>query len=128
PLEHGPRRLLRDADCLRQLRARNAHSRRFEQIHRIEPLVQRNLRPLEYRVRADGKIEQAGVAAVIAALAGADTLALSAGRANGPIWPAAGLEIVPRTLLIGEKLEKLECADRGLTHCRATRPQDHADR
>ena len=117
PLKHEPRGLLRDPDLLRQLKAGNALSGRHQQIHGVEPLVQRDMAALEDGRGADGEVRLAGVAAVVAALACGDPLGLVTGRANGAVRPPLALHVDPSGFRVGEHLEKLECGDRGLAHC-----------
>src|SRR5271166_2057831 len=81
PMKHEPCRLLRDADLLGKLHGTDALSRCNEQVHGIEPFVQRNVRPLENRACTDGEIQLAGIAAIEAALAGCDAFGSFAGRA-----------------------------------------------
>lgn len=116
PLEHEPGGLLRDADLRVKLDAADALAGRDKQIHRVEPLVQRYFGSLENGPGANGEIEQTSIAAVEAALAGADAIDLATRRAGGPVRPALRLEIGAGALLIGEHLEQLECAYGGLGH------------
>ena len=116
PLQHEPSGLLSDADLRVKLDAADTLTGRDEQIHGIEPLVQRHLGPLENRACANGEIEQAGIASVEAALARPDALRLAASWAGGPVRPAPRLEIRASALLIGEHLEQFKCADRGFAH------------
>jgi hypothetical protein len=75
-MQHEPRRLLGDADFLRELEAADALPRRHEQIHRVDPLVQRNMRPLKDGASSHREILPAGVAAVEPALPRRNALAL----------------------------------------------------
>ena len=68
-LQHKPRGLLRDPDFLRQLHGRDALARGDEQVHCVNPLVQRNVRALEDRTGANREIFLALIAAIVAALA-----------------------------------------------------------
>ncbi len=111
PLQQEPCGLLRDADFLGKLHRGNALTRRDQQIHGIEPLVQGDMRAPEDGASADGEVLLAGVAAVKAIFPGRDALPALAGRANRPLWPQAPLKVLPGRLLIGESLEKLEGAD-----------------
>lgn len=124
PLKHEPCGLLRDADLRMKLDAADAFAGRDEQIHCVNPLVQWDVRALEDGSGSDGEIEQAGVAAVEAALAGADAHRLAARRAGGPVRPAPRLEIDAGALLIGEHLKQFKSADGGFTH-RASNPLPH---
>lgn len=117
PLKHEPRGLLRDPDLLRQLKAGNALPGRDQQIHGVEPLVQRDMAALEDGRGANGEVRLAGIAAVEAALARGDPLGLVAGRADGAVRPPLTLHVDPRGFRVGEHLEKLERGDRGLAHC-----------
>ena len=108
PMEHKPCRLLGNADLFRQLHRRDSLSRRDQQVHRVEPFVERNVRPLENGSRADGEIEVTGVAAVEAALACGDALQAFARRANDAVLPEPGFEVEPCGLGIREHLEKLK--------------------
>lgn len=116
PLKHEPRGFLRDPDLLRQLHRRDALAGRDEQIHGVEPLMQRDMAPLENGRRADGEVGLTGVAAVEPALARGDPLGLVTGRADGAVRPPLALHVDPRGFRVGEHLEKLERGDRGLTH------------
>ena len=117
PLEHEPRGFLRDPNLLRQLHRRDALAGRDEQIHGVEPLVQRDMAALEDGRGANGEVRLAGIAAVEAALARGDPLGLVAGRADGAVRPPLTLHVDPRGFRVGEHLEKLERGDRGLAHC-----------
>lgn len=67
PDSAAPSRFLRDTDFLRQLHGRNALPGRDEQVHRIQPLVQGNMRPLKDGAGADREVLFALIAAVIPA-------------------------------------------------------------
>jgi hypothetical protein len=84
-----PSRLLRDADLLGQLQAGNALARRQRQIHRVNPLMQRNMRALENRVGADREVLFALIAAVIVILARGDSLAQPTDGAARTVRPKA---------------------------------------
>lgn len=116
PLQHEPRALLRDPDLLGQLKAGNALAGRDQQIHGIEPLMERDMAPLEDGRGPDGEVRYAGVAAVEAVLAAGNPLRLVAAGADRAIRPALALHVDPRALRVGEHLEKLEGRDRGLAH------------
>jgi hypothetical protein len=93
PGQHEPRGLLRDADFLRHLERRDALARRDEQVHGVDPLVERDVRALEDGPRANGEVQIAGVATVVAALAGRDALAGLALRADCPVRPKSALQV-----------------------------------
>ena len=113
--EHEPCGLLRDADFFSELQTRNALARRDQQIHAVEPLVQRYLRPLHYRPGADGEVEGASQAAVVSGLARgacpkrAHTLSSAAVGAGWTRSPDTALQINARRFLIGIQREKLKC-------------------
>src|SRR5215212_8345917 len=68
PTENEPCGFLSDTDLLRKLHGGDALARRDDEVHRVNPLVQRNVRALEDRAGADGEIRLALVAAIEAAL------------------------------------------------------------
>src|SRR5574337_313432 len=111
PPENEPRGLLRDADLLRQLQAADALARRDEQVHGIEPFMERNVAALEDRPGPDGEVLLAGVTAVEAATARRDALAARTDRALDAIGPTARFQVHARGLLVREHLEKLQGAD-----------------
>lgn len=119
PVKNEPSGLLSDANFLGKLHGRNALARRHKQIHRVNPLMQRNVGALENRSGSDREVLFALVAAVEAALASRDSLAKAANRAARPIRPKAALKIDPRRFLVREHLEKLESGNCALGH-RAT--------
>lgn len=111
-----PRAFLSYADLFRQLHRRDSLPRRDEQIHGVDPLVKRNVGPLENRSRADGEVQLASVAAVVSSLPHGDAgrrFALRTKRASGP---ETAFEVFPRRLFVRENLEQLESADSGLGH------------
>src|SRR5579862_141025 len=114
--EDEPCGFLGDADFLGKLHGRDALARRDEQVHRVNPLVQRNVRPLEDRSGANRKILFALVAAVEAVFARRDPVASSANWAARAFRPKQPLQIGPRGFLIGKHLEKLEGRNRALAH------------
>ena len=116
-LQHKPCRLLGNANLFRQLQARDALPSGYEQVHGIEPLVQRNMAALEDRSCADREVKGTGIAAIEANLGLlADAFTALALRAERAIGPEARFQIDPRRLGGREHLEKMEGADRGFTH------------
>jgi hypothetical protein len=113
-----PSRLLRYADFLRQLHRGNALARRHKQIHRVNPLVQRNVRPLENRARAHREIFLALVAKVESrlALSGRHSLAKTAARTYRSFRPETALKVGSRRFHIGKHLEQLECGNGAFGH------------
>jgi hypothetical protein len=117
PLEHEPRGFLGHADLRGQLEAADPLPGCHQQIHGVEPLMERDVRPLEDGSRPHREVALTGVTAVEAALARGDPLGLVAGRADGAVRPPLTLHVDPRGFRVGEHLEKLERGDRGLAHC-----------
>jgi len=115
-VKHEPCRLLRDADFFRQLQRRDAFAGGDEQVHGIEPLVQRNVRPLKDGASSDGEVQFARVAAIETALARRDVLRAFAGRAERPVSPDARFQKEPRRLGIGKHLENLKRAYGAFAH------------
>jgi hypothetical protein len=75
-----------------------------------------DVRPLEDRAGADGKVRLALIAAVVAALARSDTIADAAGRTTRTVWPEPTFQVNASRLLVGEHLKKLENRDGAATH------------
>ena len=115
-MQDEPSRLLRDADFLGELHRGNALAGRHEQVHRVNPLVQRNVAALEYRAGAHREVLLALVAAVEAALPRRDPLAQAADRAARAIRPKPAFKVDPRRLLVREHREKLEGRNGALAH------------
>lgn len=111
PLQDEPCGLLRDAYLFGELQAADALARRDEQIHGIQPLVQRDVRPLEYRAGAHSEILFALVATVVTASPLRDALAKAAHGTLAAVRPQARFEVSPRRLLVGEHGEQLVSAD-----------------
>jgi hypothetical protein len=107
-VEHEPSRFLRNPDFLGELHGRNALARRHKQVHRVNPLVQRNVAALEDRPGAHREVLFALVAAVEATSPCCDALAHTAHRATRAIGPKPPLKIRPGRFLVREHLKKLE--------------------
>src|SRR5208282_1230386 len=117
PVEHKPCRLLSDANLLRQLQARDTLPCGYEQVHRVEPFVQRNVAPLEDRACADREIEGAGIAAIKANLGLlANALMALALRAERAVRPEPRFQVQSRRLRRRKHLEKLKDADCAFAH------------
>jgi len=116
PAEDEPRGLLRDANFLRQLHRRDALARGHNEIHRVNPLVQRNVRPLENSAGANREILFALVAAVEAAFALRDPLAETTDRAARTIRPEPAFKPDARRFRIRNHLKKLKGRNRALAH------------
>ena len=115
-VHHEPRGLLRDSNFLRQLQRRNRLAGRDHEVHGVNPLVERNVGPLEDCSCPDSEVFVAGVAAVEAFLATSDALARITYRADGAVRPQPTLQIQPRCFGVWEHFEDLERADRALAH------------
>jgi hypothetical protein len=111
-----PRAFLGDADLFCQLHRRNALAGCNEQIHRVDPLVQRDMRPLENRSRPNGEIKLASVAAIEASLTRRDTVSALASRARRTVRPQTALQVHARGFFVWEQLKELEGADGGARH------------
>jgi hypothetical protein len=107
-MKHEPSRRLPDANLFRQLQAGYTLAGCEKQIHRIKPLVQRNVRALENRSGAHRKVFLALVAAVKAVFPHRDPLANATYRTLWTFRPKVLFQIYPRRLLIREHLEQFE--------------------
>src|SRR5579872_28593 len=114
--QNEPRGLLRDADLFSELHRGNPLPRRHEQVHRVQPLVQRNVGSLEDGVRADGEYFVARVAPVVASGAGGNAIASRAEGTLDTSRPEPRFEVKSRGFGIWEQLEQLERADGGARH------------
>jgi len=122
PVQNEPCRLLRDADFLGQLQARNPLPRRDQQVHRVDPLVQWNVAALEYSARPHGEILTALVAPKEAALARCNALAKAADRATRTFRPKSPFQIGPRRFHIGEQREQFKGGNGAFGHGLYPRP------
>jgi hypothetical protein len=93
------------------LKGGNSFAGSDEQIHSVEPFVQRNVRTLKNSPGPNSKIYSTGVAAIKAALARGDALGFGTTWAFNAIWPPATLKVKPRRLFIGKHFEQLEGAN-----------------
>ena len=110
-MEQKPSSFLSDTDLLGELERADTLAGGDEQIHGIQPLMQRDMRALEDRTSSDGKILSASITAIKAVLARSDALAVCADRTAWTIWPTAVLQISPCRRLVGKHSEKLKGAD-----------------
>lgn len=108
PLKHKPRRFLRNAYLFAQLERRDAFSGGNEQIHRVNPFVKRNVRPLKDRASPHGEVQRASVATIEAVFADGDTFAGLASGTNNAVRPESGFEILPSRLLVGNEFKQLK--------------------
>lgn len=115
-VKHEPSRLLSDADLLCQLQGRDSLAGSDQEIHRVNPLVQGNVRPFKDRARPDREILLAGVAAIEAALASRNAFRAFADRTDNAIRPQAGFQIETSRYRVGNHLEQLKGADCAFAH------------
>jgi hypothetical protein len=115
-VEHEPCRLLLDANLFGDLHGRDAFGCSYKQVHGIEPLVERDMRPLEDRASADREIKLAFVAAMEASLARRNAILTSAGWTGNTFRPEATFEVGSGGFLVGEHLEQLKGADSRTAH------------
>jgi hypothetical protein len=109
PLKHKPSRLLGNAYLLAQLERRDALTGRNEQIHRIYPLVKRDVRTLKDRASPNRENElRTGVASILTVFTDGDAFAGLTGRANNAVRPESGFEIEPRSLGVGNEFKQLK--------------------
>ena len=114
--QNEPRGFLGDADLFGQLKRRDALAGRNEQIHGIDPLVQRDMRTLKNRARTNGEIELAGVAAMEAVFARGEPIPRVASRTDRAVGPEPIFQIRARGFFVRDKLEKLKRADCAFAH------------
>lgn len=107
-LEHKPSRLLRNAYLFAELERRNTFTSGNKQIHRINPLVKRNVRTLKDRASANREIQFTGVTAIVTAFPRCDAFTDLASRTNDAVRPQTGFEINASGFLIGNRLEQLK--------------------
>ena len=110
-LKHEPRGVLADADLLRKLQAGNPLARRDQEIHCVDPLMKRNMRPAEDRSSPHSEVQLAGVAPIETTFARRYTLRGLAARAARAIRPQPILKVLAGAGFIREHLEKLEGAN-----------------
>lgn len=108
PLEHKPRRFLRNAYLFTQLERRDALTGRYEQIHRVNPLVEWNVRPLKDRAGSHREIQRASVTAIEAVLSDGNTFTALASGTDHAIRPEAGFKVEPRRLLVRDEFKQLK--------------------
>lgn len=116
PMQHEPRRLLRDLDILRQLRAGDALFVRRDKPNGDEPLPERNFRVLEDCSDLDRKPLAAVAALVSALVAEMVDLRRAAVRAIGASFPPDRPEMVDCRLFVRERLSQFKQAVELLKH------------
>src|SRR5208282_3049031 len=98
-LQHEPSGLLGNANLFPELQAGDALACGYEQIHRVEPFMQRNVAALEDCACTDGEIEGTGIAAIEANLGLLpDALTALALRAESAVRPETRFEVNPGRL------------------------------
>src|SRR5207248_543739 len=116
PPKDKPRGLLGDVNLFGQLHGRDALTRRHEQVHRVNPLVQRNLGPLEDGARSNSEVKVAGVAVVEAfSRPGRNPLRFAIGT-NRAIRPQPAFQILAGAGFVREGFEEFESAYGALAH------------
>jgi hypothetical protein len=126
PSQDEPCGFLRYPDLFPELQAGDALAGGNEQVHAVQPFVERHLRPFEDGVGSDREIEGATQAAVVTSLArgarsqDAHALARLAIGAGWSIGPKAIFQIDSRRFFVGEQSEQLEGADCGFRHLGTT--------
>src|SRR5579859_1726225 len=113
-----PRGLLRDADLLRQLQRRDSLAGSHQQVHGVEPLVQRNLATLKDGASANGEVKIAASVAAVEPnpLARRNPFTALAVRTDHAVRPEARFQIEPSGFLVREGLKQLESADSAFAH------------
>src|SRR6185437_2395350 len=112
-LKHEPRTLLCDAEFLADLHRRNTLARRGNQVHRIEPLIERDMRALENRASTDSEVLLAREATEVADnRADLDTLNFVAVRARRRTLPTTRLKVRPRRHFVRKLLQEFIVGNR----------------
>src|ERR1035437_1749363 len=116
-VQEEPGRLLRDSDLLRQLEGRNTLPGSGQQIHREEPLVERDVRPLHDRSCTKGEIQPATGAAVVPCEPELVDRVHDAARGAGWLTvPALLLHVLAGCIRSGKHPTQFIGADSGLAH------------
>jgi hypothetical protein len=105
PLEHEPCGFLGNAYLFSQLERRNSLSSSDKQIHRVNPFVKRNMRPLKDRASPHREIELASVTAVETTFANCDAFTVFTSRTGYAIRPETGFQIQPSGFCVRDRLE-----------------------
>ena len=116
PLQHEPSRLLGNTNLFGELERTDSLAGGDYQIHRVNPLVQRDVRTLEDRSCANGEVQLTRIATVVAVLALCDALVAFALWALHTTSPQSAFKIHACRCLIGERGEQLKCADSRAAH------------
>jgi hypothetical protein len=109
-MQNEPRGFLSYPDLFGELQGGNPLPGGNEQIHSIQPFVQRDMRPLKNGARANREILSAFIAPIKAVFPCGYILHPAAEWTFNSIGPQAGLQIFTGALLIREHLKKLERA------------------
>jgi hypothetical protein len=115
-VKHEPRRFLLYTNLFGDLHGANALAGGDEQVHSIEPLMQRDVAALEDRAGTDGEVKLAFVAAMKASLAGRDAILTGTGWAGDTFRPETALKIGSSRLFVGKYLEELKSTDSRTAH------------
>src|SRR5271157_856342 len=86
-LEYKPCRLLSNPDLFSKLHGTDTLPRRDQQVHSVNPFVERHMRTPENGSGADRKIKLTSIAAIEAILAGSEAVTRLTGRTNRSIFP-----------------------------------------
>ena len=105
PMRHEPRRLVADAQHAVELVSADTFLAGAQQVHGVDPLVQRNLGTLQDGADGDRELLTAGVAlddtiAVRNAVKPGDTLDFATVRANRPVGPVDRLQMLTGSVVI----------------------------
>jgi hypothetical protein len=115
-VKHEPYRFLLNTDFFGDLHGRDALAGRDEQVHDIQPLMERDVRPLEDGSCTNREVKLAFVATMETSLAWRDAVLTGAGWAGDALGPETAFEVDSRRFLIGKHLEQLEGADSRSAH------------
>ena len=115
-VKHEPCRFLLYTDLFGDLHGRHAFASRDEQVHGIEPFVERDVRPLEDSAGAEREIKLALIAAMKASLARRDAILTGTSWAGNAFRPETALKVDSRRFLIGKHLKQFEGADCRTAH------------
>jgi len=112
-LEYEPRGMLFNPDLFRQLERRDSLASRQQEVHRIKPLVQRNMRPPEDGSGSHGEVQTAAIAHVKTGLPFAcrDVYCSLAFWAADTAFPQPAFYVYTCAFFVGELLKQLESAD-----------------
>jgi hypothetical protein len=116
PLEHKPSCLLGHSDLLGKLHGTDSLPRRDYEVHGVDPLVERYMRPLKDSAGAHRESGFAAVATVEITLAVSNALLPRACRTGNAVGPKSRFQIKPCGFRIRDQGKQLERADCTLAH------------